>query len=93
VDPGRPSAVSPQPATPAAAPAAPTLTLAEKRRLQIMRVQISLTSLGLYTGRVHGELDDDTKDSLKRIQIIKGLPETGLMTTETLNALGVPAVQ
>lgn len=58
-----------------------------------MRVQISLTSLGLYTGRVHGELDDDTKDSIKRIQIIKGLPETGLMTTETLNALGVPAVQ
>ena len=93
VDPGRPSTVSPKPAAGTATPAAPALSLTEKRRLQIMRVQIALTSLGLYTGPIKGDLTEETKDSIKRIQIIKGLPETGLMTTETLNALGVPAVQ
>lgn len=82
--------MSPQPAPAAAAPA---LSLGEKRKLQIMRVQIALTSLGLYSGRISGELTDETKDALKRIQIVKGLPESGQMTTETLNALGVPAVQ
>lgn len=90
VDPGRPAAVTPQP-TPAPTP--PVLTLTEKRRLQIMRVQIALTSLGLYSGSISGELTNETKDAIKRIQIVKGLPDTGLMTTETLNALGVPAVQ
>jgi His-Xaa-Ser repeat protein HxsA len=70
----------------------PTLTLDEKRRLQIMRVQIRLTTLGLFTGQMNGTLDDKTKQSLKLFQKVKGLPETGLMTTPTLNALGVPAV-
>ncbi len=69
------------------------MTLSEKRRLQIMRVQIALTSLGLYSGSVSGELTNETKEAIKRIQIVKGLPDTGQMTTETLNALGVPAVQ
>ncbi len=69
------------------------MTLSEKRRLQIMRVQIALTSLGLYSGSISGELTNETKDAIKRIQIVKGLPDTGQMTTETLNALGVPAVQ
>lgn len=90
VDPGRPAAVTPQPAP---APKPPAMTLSEKRRLQIMRVQIALTSLGLYTGSISGELTNETKDAIKRIQIVKGLPDTGQMTTETLNALGVPAVQ
>jgi His-Xaa-Ser repeat protein HxsA len=63
------------PATPrtplqAAVATEPALSLAEKRQLQIMRVQIKLLTLGLYNG----------------------LPESGLMTTPTLNALGVPAV-
>lgn len=90
VDPGRPAAVTPQPAP---ATVAPSLSLSEKRRLQIMRVQIALTSLGLYSGSISGELTNETKDAIKRIQIVKGLPETGQMSTETLNALGVPAVQ
>ena len=90
VDPGRPAAVTPQPA-PAAAP--PEMTLIEKRRVQIMRVQIALTSMGLYSGSINGQLTNETKESIKLIQVIKGLPNTGLMTTETLNALGVPAVQ
>jgi His-Xaa-Ser repeat protein HxsA len=88
-DPGRAAPVSPKPkpATP------PPLTLAEKRTLQIMRVQIALTSLGLYTGPVDGELGEQTKEALKRYQIVKGIEPDGLMSTETLNALGVPAAQ
>lgn len=92
VDLGRPAAVSPKSA-PAPAPAAPTLTLDQKRRLQIMRVQIALTSLGLFNGNIDGVLSDETRLALKRFQLVKGQPESGLMTTETLNALGVPAVQ
>ena len=69
------------------------MSRSEKLRLQIMRVQIALTSLGLYTGRINGDMTSETKDAIKRIQIVKGLTVTGQMTTETLNALGVPAVQ
>lgn len=68
------------------------LTLDEKRRLQIMRVQVALTSLGLYNGRVDGVLNAETKLGLEFFQDLKGLPKSGTMTTPTLNALGVPAV-
>jgi His-Xaa-Ser repeat protein HxsA len=67
------------------------MTQAEKLRLQIMRVQIRLTSLGLYEGRIDGTRNSETVLALKRFQIVKGLPDTGLMSTPTLNALGVPA--
>jgi His-Xaa-Ser repeat protein HxsA len=70
----------------------PSLSIDEKRQLQVMRVQIRLLSLGLYDGQANGVLDAKTKDSLKLFQNLKHLPETGLMTTPTLNALGVPAV-
>jgi len=93
VDPGRPAAVSPKPGDVGVAPAPTALNLAEKRRLQIMRVQIALTSLGVFAGAVNGVLDNETKEAIKRFQLVKGMPETGLMTTETLNGLGVPAVQ
>lgn len=89
VDPGRPEAVSPSPAK----PPTPKLSLAEKRRLQIMRVQIALTALGLYKGTVDGTMNDETQEALRMFQTVKGYSATGLMTTETLNALGVPAVQ
>jgi His-Xaa-Ser repeat protein HxsA len=58
-----------------------------------MRVQIALTTHGLYSGAVDGKLNDQTKEALKRFQIVKGIEPDGLMSTETLNALGVPAVQ
>jgi His-Xaa-Ser repeat protein HxsA len=87
-DPGRASPVSPQPVqTP------PKLSVGEKRKLQIMRVQIALTSLGLYQGIVDGTLNDGTKESLMMFQNLKGIEPNGLMSTETMNALGVPAVQ
>ncbi len=69
------------------------MSLEEKKRLQIMRVQISLTSLGLYSGSIDGVLNPDTKTALKLFQTVKGIEADGLMSTPTLNALGVPAVQ
>ena len=87
-DPGRAAPVSPVPSKPT-----PTLSLAEKRKLQVMRVQLSLTRLGIYTGSIDGELGSETKEAIRRFQAIKDQPQTGLMTTDTLNALGVPAVQ
>lgn len=89
-DPGRPSQVSPQPTQPTPPPA---LSKNEKLKLQVMRVQIALAGLGLYQGVVDGVLNEDTKTSLKLFQNLKGLEQSGLMSTETLNALGVPAVQ
>lgn len=58
-----------------------------------MRVQIALVTLGLYSGPLDGVLNDDTKEALRRFQTVKGIESNGLMTTDTLNALGVPAVQ
>jgi His-Xaa-Ser repeat protein HxsA len=88
-DPGRAAPVSPALAT----PRVPSLSRAEKLKLQVMRTQISLTTLGLYKGPISGELDDATKESLKHFQDLKGMQANGLMTTETLNALGIPAVE
>lgn len=89
VDQGRAAPVSPIPARKQPAP----LSTSEKLMLQVMRVQISLTSLGIYSGSISGELDKSTKESIRRFQIVKGIEPNGLMSTETLNALGVPAVQ
>ena len=69
------------------------MTLAEKLRLQIIRVQIRLNSLGLYNGQINGTLDSETRTALKLFQKVKSLPESGQMTTPTLNALGIPAVR
>lgn len=69
------------------------LTLSEKRRLQVLRVQMKLNSLRIYDGQLTGTLDEATRQSLKLFQAVKNLPTTGMMTTPTLNALGIPAVQ
>jgi His-Xaa-Ser repeat protein HxsA len=78
-------------AAPTTTPARAALTSPEKLRLQIMRVQIKLQSLGLYTGQIDGTLNEGTRSALKYFQDVKGLPKSGTMTTPTLNALGVPA--
>ena len=67
------------------------LTKSEKLKLQLMRVQIRLHSLGLYDGRIDGVRNEQTIEALKHFQTVKGLPEDGMMTTPTLNALGIPA--
>ena len=79
------------PAAPVA-PARPVLSTQEKLKLQIMRVQISLTSLGLYRGPANGVMTAETQTAIRNFQTVKGIPENGMMTTPTLNALGVPAV-
>ena len=43
-------------------------TLAEKRRLQVLRVQMRLNSLKLYDGQLTGVLDGPTRASLKLFQ-------------------------
>lgn len=91
VDPGRAAAVSPQ--TTRITPESPALSSAEKLRLQVMRVQLALLQLGIYDGEISGVLDASTKESLKRFQIVKGYQPDGFMSTQTLNALGVPAAQ
>jgi len=57
-----------------------------------MRVQIKLRSLGLYEGQVDGVMNEGTRQSLRYYQDLKGLTKTGTMTTPTLNAMGIPAV-
>lgn len=69
------------------------LTREEELKLQITRVQIKLHMLGLYQGAIDGIRNPATVIALKRFQMIKGLPQDGLMTTPTLNALGILAVQ
>jgi His-Xaa-Ser repeat protein HxsA len=88
-DPGRPAPVTPTPATPRGSP----LSTAEKRKLQIMQTQIALTTAGYYRGPISGNLDAATKESLKGYQKSKSLQVNGLMTTETLNALGVAVIK
>ncbi len=87
-DPGRPAPVTRTPARPK-----PQLTLDEKRKLQIMQVQIALSGLGLYTGAIDGALNANTQEALKRFQAVKGMEQSGLMSTDTLNGLGVSAVK
>ena len=69
------------------------MSRAEKLHLQVFRVQIKLNTLGLFQGRISGTLDEETKTALRMFQSVKGLPENGLMSTATLNALGIPAVK
>lgn len=69
------------------------LSRAEKLKLQIMRVQIKLTSLRLYEGPINGVLGPATTAALKHFQTLKSLPPSGQMTTDTMNALGIVAVR
>lgn len=78
-------------ATPNAEVKEPVRSNSDKLILQVMRVQIALTSLKFYDGRIHGVFDAETRKALRNFQTFKGISSTGLMTTPTLNALGVPA--
>lgn len=71
---------------------APQLTRSEKLRLQVLRVQLALKRHGLYDGPLDGVFNQDTRLGLAHFQTVKNIPATGVMTTPTLNALGVPAV-
>ena len=68
------------------------LTTGEQLKLQIIRVQIKLHMLQLYEGPIDGVRNPQTAGALKNFQTLKGLQSNGLMTTATLNALGIMAV-
>jgi Putative peptidoglycan binding domain len=82
-------------AAPAVAPHGPpahgvVLTETERVRLRIMQAQIKLSSLMLYEGPIDGVLNLDTVAGLRHFQTLKGMRESGQVTTATLRALGVP---
>ncbi|WP_417539061.1 His-Xaa-Ser repeat protein HxsA [Marinobacter sp.] len=81
VDPGRPATVTPSTRD----------TNAKVGALQnlIKRVQIALIIQGYSPGATDGRMGPQTREALKRFQKDKGLKVDGLMSTETLNALGV----
>lgn len=70
----------------------PALNRGEKLRLQVLRVHIALKRYGLYEGPMDGVFNEDTRTGLSHFHTVKNIPATGMMTTATLNTLGVPAV-
>lgn len=65
---------------------------ADQLALMVMRVQAALFSKGYDPGAISGEFDASTKAALRKFQAMHGLKASGMMTTETLNALGVALV-
>jgi hypothetical protein len=68
------------------------LTETERLRLQIMQVQIKLTGLGLYEGAIDGLMNRELVDGVRHFQTLKGMRNSGMLTTGTLTALGIRAV-
>lgn len=68
------------------------LTETERVRLQVMQVQLRLTSLNLYEGPIDGQLSHDTVTGVRLFQTLKGMRESGTLTVGTLNALGVSPI-
>jgi peptidoglycan hydrolase-like protein with peptidoglycan-binding domain len=68
------------------------LTETEKLRLQIMQVQIKLSALGLYEGAIDGMMNPELIESVRHFQTLKGMRDSGMLTTGTLTALGIPGI-
>lgn len=68
------------------------LTESEKIRLQIMQVQLRLTSLAFYEGPIDGNLNPETVTGVRHFQTLKGLRSSGTLAAGTLSALGVPPI-
>ncbi|MFK8250570.1 peptidoglycan-binding protein [Ancylobacter terrae] len=60
------------------------LPLARRKSLQT-----ALKDLGVYAGSIDGVIGTNTRKGLKIVQAEHGLPKNGLVTAETLAALGV----
>jgi hypothetical protein len=65
------------------------LTETERLRLQIMQVQLKLTGIGLYDGAIDGLMNPDLVAGVRHFQTLKGMRDSGVLTTGTLTALGV----
>ena len=68
------------------------LTETEKLRLQVMQVQIKLSGLGLYEGTIDGMMNPGLVEGVRHFQTLKGMRDSGLLTTGTLAALGIPTL-
>jgi hypothetical protein len=68
------------------------LTETEKLRLQIMQVQIKLSGLVLYDGTIDGVMNPGLVDGVRHFQTLKSMRDSGLLTTGTLAALGIQAL-
>jgi His-Xaa-Ser repeat protein HxsA len=55
----------------------------------VLRVQMALYIKRYDPGPLDGVLGQKTRTALQAFQRDRGLPETGRMDTETLNALGI----
>ena len=64
----------------------------EKLRLQIMQVQLKLTGLSLYEGPIDGVMNHELAEGVRHFQTLKGMRDTGMLTTGTLTALGIHAI-
>jgi len=68
------------------------LTETERLRLQIMQVQLKLTGLGLYEGPINGMMNPELVEGVRYFQTLKGMSNSGLLTTGTLTALDIRAI-
>jgi len=62
----------------------------DRLRLMVMRVQAALFARGYDPGAIDGVLGPSTRDALQQFQSAHGLIISGTISTDTLNALGVP---
>ena len=68
------------------------LTETERLRLQIMQVQLKLTGLGLYDGTIDGMMNPELTEGVRHFQTLKGMRDSGMLTTGTLTALGIAGI-
>ena len=75
---------------PSAAPTGPTYKPGETGD-KVRNTQRMLKTLGMYTGRVNGKMDEKTVASIKRYELMKGAAPTGLSTPEVRQAISADA--
>jgi hypothetical protein len=68
------------------------LTETEKVRLQIMQVQLRLRDLELYDGTIDGVMNPALVEAVRHFQTLKGMRDSGMLTTGTLTALGIRSI-
>jgi His-Xaa-Ser repeat protein HxsA len=55
----------------------------------IMRMQLALQFEGYYDGQVDGVMGPKTREAVKKYKKAKGIPGSGVLDAQTLNALGI----
>lgn len=68
---------------------APVLCDTNATHSSISRIQSSLASLGYYNGRIDGVAGPQTQAAISGFQSAQGIPQTGYLTFDTLNQLGL----